>query len=228
MNDQDTTTKIEVDKTAVKDWLAVATLLRPQGRKGELLAEPLTDLEEMFSAGREVVLVAAGATPATGAATRLIEDHWFPTGKNAGRVVLKLSGCESINDAELLAGRQAMVSVTELPALDEDTFFVGDLMGCAFYDGDTHAGTIVDVEFPTGPDGRTRLADAAPLLGVQLLAEEDDEPVLVPFVRAWLETVDLPGKRVVMRLPEGLLGGAEEIEIDQDTADAADDEEDSE
>jgi 16S rRNA processing protein RimM len=200
----------ETPPIAAKEWLAVATLLRPQGRRGELLAEPLTDIEEMFAAGREVVLVAAGAMPAAGAATRRIEEQWFPTGKNAGRIVLKLSGCDSINDAELLAGRQVVVSAAALPELDEDTFFVGDLVGCALVDGETQAGTIVDVEFPTGPDGRSRLADAAPLLVVELVGEEDDEPVLVPFVRAWLDRVDLQGKRVVMHLPEGLLGGGED------------------
>lgn len=196
--------------TVTKEWLAVATLLRPQGRRGELLAEPLTDLREMFSAGREIVLAAAGTVPVAGAETRTIEEHWFPTGKNAGRLVLKLSGCESIGEAELLAGRQVMVAATELPALDEDTFFVGDLVGCAFFDGETQAGTIVDVEFPTGTDGRTRLTDAAPLLSVELTEKEDDEPVLVPFVRAWLESVDIAARRVTMRLPAGLLDEADD------------------
>jgi 16S rRNA processing protein RimM len=188
-------------------WMAVATLLRPQGRRGELLAEPLTDLSEIFSAGRPVVLAAAGTLPKPESTTRTIEDHWLPTGKNAGRLVLKLSGCESIGEAEALAGLQVLVAAAEMPALDADTFFVGDLLGCGFFDGETQAGTIVDVEFPTGPDGRTRLEDAAPLLAVELAA--GGEPVLVPFVRAWLESVDLAAKRVVMHLPEGLLGEAE-------------------
>lgn len=197
-------------------WMAVATLLRPQGRRGEILAEPLTDLTDIFSPGRAIVLAAAGASPKPGSATRQIEDHWLPTGKNAGRIVLKLSGCESINEAEALAGLQVWVAANEMPALDADTFFVGDLLGCAFFDGETQVGTIVDVEFPTGPDGRKRLDDAAPLLAVELTAGE--EPVLVPFVRAWLERVDIPGKRVVMHLPAGMLGDAEMVEGEEDDA----------
>lgn len=195
-------------------WMAVATLLRPQGRRGEMLAEPLTDLSEIFSAGRPVVLAAAGTQPKPESATRTIEDHWLPTGKNAGRMVLKLSGCDSIGEAEALAGLQVLVAATEMPTLDEDTFFVGDLLGCAFFDGEMQAGTIVDVEFPTGPDGRTRLEDAAPLLAVELAAGE--EPVLVPFVRAWLESVDLTAKRVVMHLPEGLLGEGESVGVESE------------
>jgi 16S rRNA processing protein RimM len=193
-------------------WLPLAHLLRPQGRRGELLADPFTDLPGLFSAGREAVLAAAGATaPAHSAIPLQIEDHWFPTGKNAGRIVLKLSGCNSISDAEAIAGQHLLIRTTELPPLDPDTFFVGDLVGCTLLDSSAPGdpipvGTIVDLEFATAPDGRTRLEDAAPLLAVTPLNPTFDTPedILVPFVRAWLDSVDIPARRITMRLPEGL------------------------
>jgi 16S rRNA processing protein RimM len=186
-------------------WVAIAHLLRPQGRRGELLAEPLSDLPDIFAAGTEASLAASGSFDPLPSGLCRIEEHWFPTGKNAGRVVLKLSGCDSISAAETLSGQQLLIASTALPTLEPDTFFVGDLLGCVFFNGEQRAGTIVDVQFATGPDGRTRLEDAAPLLGIELVTGE--EPVLVPFVRAWLETVDLAARRVVMHVPEGLLGG---------------------
>jgi 16S rRNA processing protein RimM len=171
-----------------------------------LLAEPLSDLPDIFNTEQQLALVPAGTTsPALDGPSIVIEDHWFPTGKNAGRIVLKLTGCDSISDAEALAGHQLLIPSSALPELDADTFFVGDLVGCTLVDGTTSVGTITDVEFATGPDGRTRLEDAAPLLAVQLTAHEDQDPVLVPFIRAWLEAVDIPGRRIVMNLPEGLL-----------------------
>ncbi len=195
--------------TSPAAWVAVASLIRPQGRRGELLAQPLSDLPEIFAAGRAVALAPAGnKSPTAGSASLAIESHWFPTGKNAGRIVLKLSGCDSINDAEALAGHQLFVPAAELPQLDEDTFYVGDLLHCDLFDGTRRVGRIVDVEFATAPDGRTRLEDAAPLLAVA--AAEDAEPVLVPFVRAWLDQVDLGTHRVVMRLPAGLFDDAPE------------------
>jgi 16S rRNA processing protein RimM len=200
--------------TSPAAWVAVAALLRPQGRRGELLAQPLSDLPEIFAAGREVVPAPAGmATPATGARSLTIESHWFPTGKNAGRIVLKLSGCDSISQAEALAGQQLLVPASSLPKLDEDTFYVGDLLDCDLFDGALRVGRIVDVEFATAPDGRTRLLDAAPLLAIATTSaapDEDAEPVLVPFVRAWLDKVDLPARRVVMHLPPGLFDPAPE------------------
>jgi 16S rRNA processing protein RimM len=198
-------------------WVPLARLLRPQGRRGELLADPLSDLPDIFTAGRELTLAPLNtATPAPNAPTLRIEEHFFPTGKNAGRVVLKLSGCDSITQAEALAGHHLLLPSNQLPTLDPDTFFVGDLVGCTVYNASTPIGTIVDVEFATAPDGRTRLEDAAPLLAVQLTRTTPEatptanpvqlpEPTLIPFVRAWLDSVDIPARRITMHLPEGLL-----------------------
>jgi 16S rRNA processing protein RimM len=180
--------------------------MRPQGRRGELLAQPLTDLEEVFANGRSLSLARKDSEEPSDEPARVLEDSWSPTGRNAGRIVLKLSGCESINDAEMLAGRTLLIPKAEMPELDEDTFFVGDLVGCAFFDGEAQAGTVVDVEFPVGSDGK-RLEESAPLLVVE--TEGEEEPALVPFIRAWLDEVDIEGRRVVMHLPEGLLAGAE-------------------
>jgi 16S rRNA processing protein RimM len=199
-------------------WIPLARLLRPQGRRGELLAEPLSDLPDMFASSREFVLAAPNATsPAPGSSTIHIEEHWFPTGKNAGRIVLKLSGCDSISDAEALAGKQLLITSDQLPTLDPGTFFVGDLVGCTVYNADLPVGTIVDVEFATGPDGRTRLEDAAPLLAVELTLPtpppaEAPEPVLIPFVLAWIESIDIAARRITMHLPEGLLDAAPNAE----------------
>jgi 16S rRNA processing protein RimM len=190
------------------DWIAIASLLRPQGRKGELLSDLLTDLTDQFQEGRLVTLAKKDAQqPSPNAVPVAIEDHWLPVGKNAGRIVLKLAGCDSISEAELLAGQQVMVPAAELPDLDADTFYVADLLGCTLFDGEHAVGTIVDVQFAMGPDGKTRLPDAAPLLCVDLAANttEDADPILIPFVRAHLESVDIDAKRIVMHLPEGLL-----------------------
>ncbi len=194
-------------------WVTLARLLRPQGRKGELLSDLLTDLdpEVQFRAGRLVTLAPAEAKqPAPGATPIALEGHWLPLGKNAGRIVLKLAGCDSISQAELLAGRQAMVPAEELPALDPDTFYVSDLIGCTLFNGPHPVGQIVDVQFAMSPDGKTRLPEAAPLLGVQpTAAAAADDPILIPFVRAHLESVDLSTKRIIMHLPEGLLDTSE-------------------
>ena len=214
--------------TSTSTWTPIARLLRPQGRRGEILSEPLSDLDGLFSIEQPVWLSApvphplppakSPADPSPDVALHIAE-HWFPTGKNAGRVVLKLSGCDSISSAEFLAGRELLIPTADLPTLDADTFFVGDLVGCTLYDGPTPIGEVTDLHFATGPDGRTRLPDAAPLLAVALNpktkpdpteaeaepTEAEAEPTLIPFVKAWLDNVDIPARRITMHLPPGLL-----------------------
>ena len=189
--------------------------MRPQGRKGEVLAELLTDyeLDTQFRAGRLISLAKSEATqPAPSSVPLAIEEHWLPVGKNAGRIVLKLAGHDTISQAELLSGLQVMVPAAELPSLDADTYYVSDLVGCTLFNGDQPAGLVVDVQFAMSPDGKTRLPEAAPLLGIQLPnAPADEDPILVPFVLAHLESVDLAARRITMNLPEGLLDQPEAI-----------------
>jgi 16S rRNA processing protein RimM len=197
-------------ENARPQWTAVARLLRPQGRRGELLADPLTDLPALFAAGQRVAISGpakhqSAQTPVPGSVSETtLESHWSPTGKNAGRVVLKLAGCDSITAAEHLAGRDLLMLTADLPALDADTWYVRDLIGCILFDRATPVGEITGLQYAMAPDGRTRLPDAAPLLEVTTQSPEA-EPALIPFIRAWLQNVDLEYRRVVMHLPPGLL-----------------------
>jgi 16S rRNA processing protein RimM len=196
-------------------WIAAALLLRPQGNRGELLAELLTDLPGILAAGRRVTL----KDPRSASTTETsIESSWSPTGRNAGRIVLKLTAIDNISAAESLVGRELLVPASDLPPLEADTWFVRDLIGCELFDGTTPIGRISAVEYPMSANGKTRLPDAAPLLEVTLHADDRgnsaqlhsqpetiSQPALIPFVKAWLDSVDLDSRRVIMHLPPGLI-----------------------
>jgi 16S rRNA processing protein RimM len=77
---------------------------------------------------------------------------------------------------------------------------------------------VIVVEFAMSPDGRTRLAEAPPLLVVELTgAEPDSEPALVPFVNAQLVSVDIAARRIVMQLPAGLVDGFDMSDTAEDS-----------
>ena len=206
---------------AADEWVPAARLMRPQGRRGELLADPHAEFSS-FVPGQSLWLAPAEDAAPNPSGERILEAVWQPTGKNAGRVVLKLAGVESISEAEALAGQFLLLRAADLPALEDDTFRVRDLVGCSLYDGDRLAGIVTDVQFPIGADGHTRLTDAPDLLAVEPAANTLDaapntttndlqdapEPVLIPFVRAWLVAVDVDAKRIVMNLPPGLFEDA--------------------
>ncbi|HEV2618920.1 MAG TPA: hypothetical protein VGU23_03165, partial [Acidobacteriaceae bacterium] len=107
-------------------WIVLAQILRPQGRRGEVLADLFTDFPERFTQHPQVWLAPAGfaecAEPPTPAADAEVPAtpqpaevaaHWLPVGKNAGRIVLHFAGVDTIEQAEQLAGREVLVPHTE-------------------------------------------------------------------------------------------------------------------
>jgi len=191
-----------------RQWTLLARILRPQGRKGEVLADLFTDFPERFAEHPHVHLAPAGFTEAgcvvSGAAglkpTEII-GHWLPSGRNAGRIVLHFAGIESIAQAETLAGKEVVVAAAERMQLESDEVYISDLVSCSVYDRDTLLGTIEDVQFPASPDGSRRIEDAAPLL---IIRATDGDELLVPFAKSYLMKVDTAAKTVRMELPDGL------------------------
>ena len=187
-------------------WVWLARIRRPQGRKGEVFAEILTDFPDKFAERRQLWLLSANvsvraAARSTAQAPRQVEllNHWL----HKGGVVLHFVGVDSITAAEALNGMTVAIPRAERAALGEDEVYVGDLIGCGLVDvagaEQARVGEIEDVD---------RSGGAAPLLVVRGAKGE----VLVPFAKSYLRKVDLAARRVEMELPVGLvdLGKAEE------------------
>jgi 16S rRNA processing protein RimM len=188
----------------------LARIRRPQGRKGEVFAEILTDFPERFAERRRLWLLgdiphsnAKGSSPAVTARPGRfalpsprefqLKNHWL----HKGGVVLHFDGVDSISDAEALAGQIVAIPRKERAALGEDQVYIGDLIGCMLMDvarseRPVEVGEIEDVARDVGP---------VPLLMVRRASEE----ILIPFAKAYLRKVDLDARRVEMALPEGLV-----------------------
>lgn len=184
-------------------WIVLAHLLRPQGRKGELLAELFTDFPERFEERRQVFLAPSGFKgEAAEARSAEVVSFWLPMGKNEGRIVLQFAGIDTITQAEGLAGLEVLVPDEDRMPLDEESVYISELIGCTVYDGTTVVGMVTDVQFPATADGSRRLEDAAPLL--EVTSGETDE-ILIPFAKDFVIAVDAEAKRIDMALPVGLL-----------------------
>jgi 16S rRNA processing protein RimM len=189
-------------------WIVLAQVLRPQGRKGEVLADLFTDFPGRFATHPHVFLAPAGVAdpPDEAASTSSLESaevtsHWLPVGRNAGRIVLGFAGVNTIEQAETLAGKQIVIPFSERVALDPGSAYVSDLIGCTVYDRGQPLGVVDSVQFPTTPDGSRRLEDAAPLLAI---ASPEGDELLIPFARAYLLALELPTRAIRMALPEDL------------------------
>jgi 16S rRNA processing protein RimM len=179
-----------------EQWVWLARIRRPQGRKGEVFADILTDFPEKFAERRQLWLLPEGVTRAGDSLPDLsvqLKKHWL----HKGGVVLHFEGVESISDAEKLAGMVVAIPREQRAPLAEDEVYISDLVGCVLVDvanPDSSAlvGEIHDVDRSLGP---------VPILMVRGAAGE----VLVPFAKDYLRKIDLETKRVEMALPEGLV-----------------------
>jgi 16S rRNA processing protein RimM len=175
------------------EWTWLARIRRPQGRKGEVFADILTDFPEKFSERRQLWLLSENASGGRALAPRQVTlvNHWL----HKGGIILHFSGVDSISDAETLSGLIIAIPRAERAALAEDETYIGDLIGC----------TLVDIA-PTEPivvgeiEDVDRAAGPVALLVVRGAAGE----ILVPFAKTYLRKIDLQARRVEMALPEGL------------------------
>lgn len=187
-------TESSIDRSlAVPEWVWLARIRRPQGRKGEVIAEVLTDFPEKFADRKRLWLLQETAGRETTAPREVeLDHHWL----HKGAVVLHFSGIDSISAAEALAGLVVAVPRSERVELPEDEVHIADLIGCLLVD--VAGGTPVEI----GPiENVDRSAGPVALL---IVAGRKGE-VLIPFARSYLRTIDLQARRVEMALPEGLL-----------------------
>ena len=178
------------------EWVWLARIRRPQGRKGEVFADILTDSPEKFAHRRRLWLLADPESPRAepNPAPREVElqAHWL----HKGGIVLQFAQCDSISAAEALAGLIVAIPLADRARLSDDEVYIADLIGCTLFDvagpSPVPIGEIEDVDRTAGP---------VALLVVRGASGE----ILVPFAKSYLRTLDLAAKRVQMALPEGLI-----------------------
>ncbi len=168
------------------EFITLARVVKTQGRHGEVAAEVHSDVPDRFTEGMK--LFALGK-PGDSRREVEVESFW----PHKGLIVLKFAGIDSISDAEALIGSELQVPRAERAQLEEGWSYVSDLVGCAVFDQGQPVGRIEDVQFGAGE---------APLL---IIAGVDGKKYDLPFAEAYVEGVDLAGKQLRMRLPEGML-----------------------
>jgi 16S rRNA processing protein RimM len=163
------------------DLLLVGRIARPHGIKGQIVVNPETDfMEDRFRTGR-VILIG----PADRTREYEIRDARF----HQGRPIVGLTGVETINDAEALAGSNVWLPESRIAPLPEGTFYRHHLVGCEVHDAKgTRLGSVTSVE---GTLDRSYLVV--------------DEHMMIPLVGDIVRSVDIAARRVTVDPPEGLV-----------------------
>ena len=169
------------------EFIAVARIARPQGRRGEVAAEILSDFPERFSGLKMVFLAEPGGLPEPAQ----VDDAW----PHKGRIILKFAGVDSISDAELLRGREVLIPRSERAPLGEHQYWVSDLEGCRVVV--ERNGTMAEVGRVVGVDS----AAGADVLRVESARGE----VLIPLAQEICTRIDTESKVILINPPEDLL-----------------------
>jgi 16S rRNA processing protein RimM len=210
-----------------EQWVWLARIRRPQGRKGEVFADILTDFPEKFAERRQLWLIADPESPpesprprgnpapvkGTGFSPyiqpaqkqRALAPEGIPREVelqahwlHKGGIVLHFAQSSSISDAESLAGLIVAIPPEQRAPLAEDEVYIADLIGCTLVDvAGSAPATIGQIE------DVDRTAGPVALLVVSSPTSEDE--ILIPFAKSYLRRIDLEAKRVEMALPEGLI-----------------------
>ncbi len=168
------------------DLLVVGRIGKPQGIRGEVTVQVRTDdPDARFAVGAVLLTDPAERGPLTVESSRL----------QNGRLMVGFAGVADRNDAERLRETLLQVDAATLPPPeDADEFHDHVLRGMTVHllEG-RHLGEVADVlHLPHGDVLVVRRAD-------------NGAEVLVPFVRAMVPEVDVPGRSLVVDPPEGLL-----------------------
>jgi len=160
----------------------VGRITRAHGVRGEVSVLVLTEVPSRFQAGSRV----------------LLEDGRSLTVKasrpDRGRLLVTFQEVPDRTAAEPLAQSYLFVDAADVPAPPEDAFWPHDLEGCeVFTESGRALGRITEIVHGEANDVWVATADGA--------------ETLVPALKDVVVSVDVPGKRVVIREIPGLTDG---------------------
>jgi 16S rRNA processing protein RimM len=169
----------------MSDRIAVGVIRKAHGVRGEASVEPWTDSAERFEELDAVTLVSPDES-----STREVRVE--STRVHAGRALVKFAGIDSPEDVQTLQGWTIEIPESDARELEEDEYFLHDLVGLTLIDAEgRQRGVVTDVM-----EGGGGL-----LLNVK---RADGREFELPFAADLCTEIDLTKKRMVVALPEGL------------------------
>jgi 16S rRNA processing protein RimM len=174
-------------QNAAGQFLTIARILRPQGRKGEVAAEILTGFPARFQQLPSVFLEVPGQAPESVS----LECAW----PHKGRIILKFSGIDSIESAARLRGLQVFIPWEQRTPLPPHQYYLCELQGCRviWERLGQEIGTVTEVESTGGAD----------VLHVK--RPDGKSEVLIPLAQEICTRIDLAAQIIVIDPPEELL-----------------------
>ncbi len=167
-----------------QEMLEIGQIVNTFGVKGMVKIVPYTDDIKRFDNLKEIYIVRKNKKD-----KYEIEEVKY----HKNMVLVKLKGIDTMNDAELL--KQSMVQIERKDAidLDEDTYFIVDLIGLKVVtDDNIELGNIVDI-YNTGSND------------IYVVKDELGKQVLLPAIADVILNIDMENKVITVHLIKGLV-----------------------
>jgi len=165
--------------------IAVGVIRKAHGVRGEANVEPWTDAFERFEELSNVILVSPDESQTRKARIASAREH-------RDRVLLKFAEFNTPEEIELLRQWTIEIPEQQARALNRNEFFLHDLIGLHLVDANGRdRGETIDAYEGGG----------GVLLNVR---RSDGKTYEVPFAESICTEIDLPGRKIVVDLPEGI------------------------
>lgn len=165
------------------EFIAIGKILKTQGNRGAVRVLPLTDFPERFKELEEIKVSIKGAR-----LTMNIEE----TVRRQKFVIIKFREINDMNAAESIKGGILEISRDQLFPLPPGHYYIFEIVGLVVYgSGGERFGQITEV-LQTGAND-------------VYIVDTGGKPLLIPALKQVVKEIDLPGRRMVVDLPEGLM-----------------------
>lgn len=164
------------------DEVLIGEVLRPHGLSGEFRVYPVTNNPKRFLKLQEVIL----RHGKTNQRFKVIKARL-----QMENVLLAVEGIDSPEQAEKYRGWEVRIDRSEVPPLKEGWYYF-ELEGMQVYQGEVLLGILSQV-LETGAND------------VYIVKGNKGEEICVPALKSVVQHVDVPGKRMDVILPPGLL-----------------------
>jgi 16S rRNA processing protein RimM len=162
----------------------VGRITKPHGLKGELKFVPFLVDDEILTCLNQIYLETSRGSPTQWQVESL-------RGSGA-KLILKLKGCNSIEDAKDLAGQTLSAPREEFAKLPEGEYYRFDILGLDVFDEDGLGyGKVTDV-IVTGSNDVYAVSDGK-------------KEMLLPMIDEVIKKIDLEERKLIFHIIEGLL-----------------------
>jgi 16S rRNA processing protein RimM len=174
--------------TVFSELVTIGRIVKPQGRKGEVLTESFSDRKDRFPSLKAAFVPG----PKDSAREVKITSCW----PHKGRFVLKIEGVDSISEAEGYRGQELRVGTEDLESLSPGAFYHHELVGLKVVDPEGRLLGRVTGLLETGGEAKV----------LEVRGERGE--VLFPLAEPFVKKVDLAQGLMVL-LPQETVDAAD-------------------